>query len=231
VEGLLGRHFGDEVDLLGIDERLVLVRIVLLADGDACQRAALLSQVGDDGTRVDAGDGGDALARAPLSQRLHGGPVRVLLGMVGDNDSGGLDVRGFKVLQQAGIVTGITGGDSVVADERLGEDQDLAAVGGVGHGLGVADERGGEDGFAGDGLAGAERGAVVDGTSLYLSEQARIVRRETNTNGEGSTVLDGPGSALAGSTLDDGSERPVLEGGLKGLGEYVTREHFEQSSD
>jgi hypothetical protein len=38
----------------------------------------------------------------------------------------------------------------------LCEDEDLATVGGVGHGLGVAHERGGEDGFTGDVGLGSE---------------------------------------------------------------------------
>src|SRR5690606_36576245 len=60
----------------------------------------------------------------------------------------------------------LVGRDTVVPDERLGEDQDLAAVRRVGHGLGVADERGREDGLTRDVDVGAEGLAVEDGTIL-----------------------------------------------------------------
>ncbi len=62
---------------------------------------------------------------------------------------------GFEVPEQAMLVAGV-GGNTVVADQRLCEDEDLATVGGVGHGLGVAHERGGEDGFTGDVGLGSE---------------------------------------------------------------------------
>ena len=48
--------------------------------------------------------------------------------------------------------------DAVVADQRVGEDDDLAGVGGVGDRLLVAGHRGVEDDLAGDRLAGGRRG-------------------------------------------------------------------------
>ena len=164
-EGRLGADLLDEVHRAGVEERLVLVGIVLLADGDLGERRALLTEEGDDGAGVDARDGGHALARAPLVQALDGGPVAVLLSDVGNDDTGALDVRRFEVLEQVVLVT-LVGRDAVVPDERLGEDQDLAAVRRVGHGLGVADERGREDGLTRDVDVGAEGLAVEDGTIL-----------------------------------------------------------------
>lgn len=63
------------------------------------------------------------------------------------------------------LVAGV-GGDAVVADQRLCEDEDLATVGGVGHRLGVADEGGREDGFTGNVRLGSERLAFEDGAVL-----------------------------------------------------------------
>lgn len=71
----------------------------------------------------------------------------VFLGVVGHDDTDALDVRRLEVLEQSMLVAG-GGRDAVVADEWLGEDEDLTAVGGVGHGFGVAHEGGGEDGLA-----------------------------------------------------------------------------------
>ena len=170
VEGGLGGDAADQVDGLRVDEGLVLVRVVLLADGDAGERGSLLAEVGDHLAGVDAGDGGDALASAPLGKRLDGGPVAVLQGVVLDNDTRGLDVGGLEVAEQTVLVTG-SGGHTVVANQRLGEDEDLATVGGVGHGLGVSDERGGEDGFTRDVGLGTKRLSGEDGAVLQNGER------------------------------------------------------------
>ena len=61
------------------------------------------------------------------------------------------------------------GWHAVVADQWLGEDEDLAAVGGVGHGLWIADQRGGEDGFARDVGLCTEGLAMVDWSVLCVS--------------------------------------------------------------
>jgi hypothetical protein len=170
VEGGLGGDAADQVDGLRVDEGLVLVRVVLLADGDAGERGPLLAEVGDHLASVDAGDGGDSLAGAPLGERLDGGPVAVLQGVVLDNDTRGLDVGGLEVAEQTVLVTG-SGGYTVVTDQRLGEDKDLATVGGVGHGLGISDERGGEDGFTRDVGLGTKGLSGEDGAVLYRGER------------------------------------------------------------
>ena len=84
--------------------------------------------MGHDRAGVDAGDGGDALARAPLAQRFHGRPVAVLLGYIGDDNPGSLEVGGFEVLEEAELVASFRGWHAVVADERLGEAEDLTQV-------------------------------------------------------------------------------------------------------
>ena len=67
------------------------------------------------------------------------------------------------------LIAGV-GGDSVVADQRLGEDEDLSTVGGIGHGLGVSNEGCGEDSLAGDVCFGTKRLAFEDGAVLQNSE-------------------------------------------------------------
>lgn len=92
VEWSLGRHAADQVDGLRVDVRFVLVGIILLANGDTGERRTLLTEVCHNLTGVDARNGRDTLASAPLSQRLNGRPVAVLQGIVLNNDTRGLDV-------------------------------------------------------------------------------------------------------------------------------------------
>jgi len=192
VEGLLGANLTDQVDLLGIGEGLVLIGIVLLADGDTGEGGTLLTQIGDNSTSVDARNGRDTLTGTPLSQRLDSSPVGVLLGNIGHDDTGGLKVGGLEVFQKTiGVL--LRRRHAVVADERLGEDQDLATVGGVGQRLGVPDQRGGEDGLSGD---------VGAGTKGLAGEQGAIT--------------DGEGSRLEGSTLANGGHEASLSRGLHG---------------
>jgi hypothetical protein len=92
--------------------------------------------------------------------------MAVLKGDIGDDNTSTLDVRRLKVLQKVVLVT-LAGGNAVVANQGLGEDEDLATVRGVGHGFGVADERSGEDGLARDVSVGAKGLASENGAILF----------------------------------------------------------------
>jgi hypothetical protein len=98
------------------------------------QRRPLVPQDARDGTRVDVGEPRDVVPQAPVVERLDGRVVRVLFGEVGDNDRGRLDARGLE------HDTDVCGGDwcgvvrhAVVPDHGRGEDENLAAIRGVGH--------------------------------------------------------------------------------------------------
>jgi hypothetical protein len=95
--------------------------------------------------------------------------MAVFHGIVLDNDSRSLDVGGLKVSEQAMLIAG-SGWDTVVADQWLGEDENLAAVRGIGHGLGVAHKRGCKHCFARDVGFGAKRFSGEDGAILNSSE-------------------------------------------------------------
>ena len=164
-ERRLGAHTLNQVDRAGVDETLVLVGIVLVTDGNPRQRRTLLTEVCDDLTSVDTRDGGHTLAGTPLTQALDRRPMAVLEGNICHDDTGTLDMGRLEILEEVELVT-LVGGDSVVADKRLGEDEDLTAVRGIGHGLGVSHEGGGEDGFTRNVGVGAESGAVEDGAVL-----------------------------------------------------------------
>lgn len=167
-KGRLGADLLHKIDLAGIEETLVFVGIVFVTDGDPGKRGTLLPKMRDDGTRVDTRDGGYTLPGAPIAQALHRGPVAILLGHIRDDDSSALDVRRLEVLEKIVLVPGARG-DTVVADEGLGEDEDLATVRGIGHGFRVADQGGGEDGLSRDVGVGTKGSSVEDGTILRES--------------------------------------------------------------
>lgn len=87
--------------------------------------------------------------------------MRVVGGIVRHHQTRCLDVGALEIFQQAMLVSVIIG-HAVIADQRLSEDENLASIGGVGQGLGVADQRGGEDGLARDVGGSAERFAGED---------------------------------------------------------------------
>ena len=92
--------------------------------------------------------------------------MRVLPRVRADDEAGDVNVVRLKVFGQAVAVDDGLVGDAVVADEGVGEDEDLAAVGGVGEGLGVADHAGVEDDLAGDGGVGAEGPCLEGGRAI-----------------------------------------------------------------
>lgn len=164
-ERSLGAHTLDKVDLARVDKTLVLIGIVLVTNGNSGKGGTLLAEVGDDSTSVDARDGGNTLASTPLAQALDGSPMAVLLSNIGNNHTSALDMGRLEILEKTELIA-LVRGHTVVADQGLGEDQDLATVRGVGHGLGVAHERGGEDSFARDVGVGTEGLALEHGTIL-----------------------------------------------------------------
>ncbi len=97
-ERSLGAHALDQVDLTGVDETLILVGIVLVTNRNPGERGTLLTEVCDNGTGIDASNGGDALPSAPVTQALNGRPVAVFLSDIGHDNSGALDVGRLEVL-------------------------------------------------------------------------------------------------------------------------------------
>lgn len=159
-----------KVNLARVDEALILICVVLVTDRNPSQGRTLLTEVRDNGTGVNARNGGHTLTRTPLSQALNRGPVAVLLSHIRHNNSGTLDVRGLEVLEEVEFVANVRR-NTVVANERLGEDQNLATVGGIGHGLRVANKGGGKDGLARNVGVGTEGDSVENGTILGIASQ------------------------------------------------------------
>jgi len=196
-EGGLGANLLDQVDLAGIDKALVFVGVVLVTDGDPSKGRTLLTEMGDDSASINARDGGNALSGTPLAQALDSGPVAVPLGDIGDDDTGTLDVRRLEILEQVVLITH-RGGHAIVSNKRLGEDEDLTAVRGVGHGLGVSNEGSCEDSLARDVCVGAKGCATEDGT--VTDGEGGL-----DTSGWGGGTVIGGGHLATLASLLDGS--------------------------
>lgn len=65
------------------------------------------------------------------------------------DNTGGLNVGGFEVSEKPMLVSG-RGGYAIISDQRLGEDENLTAIGGIGHRLRVSNEGGSKDCLARD---------------------------------------------------------------------------------
>ena len=133
----------------------------------------MLTEIRHNFTGINSRDSRDALSGTPFGKALHGGPMAMLQGIVLHNDTRGLEVRRFEVSEQSVLVLG-RGGNSIITNQGLCEDENLTAVGGIGHRLGVSDERGGEDSFARDVGFGAERLSGKDWSILSGGEQCAI---------------------------------------------------------
>jgi hypothetical protein len=173
VEWRLGADTTDQVNGFGVNVGLVLICIVFLADSDAGQRRTLLTEIGYNLASIDTGDGRNTLSGTPLGEALYGSPMTVLHGVVLNDNAGGLDVGRLEVSEQSVFIPRL-GGHSIIANQRLCKDEDLATVGGIGHGFGVSNERGGEDGFARDVGFGTERLSREDGSILSSGEQCGL---------------------------------------------------------
>jgi hypothetical protein len=91
-------------------------------------------------------------------------------GIVSDDDASALDGRGLKVAKEIVFIAFVDGGDAVVSDKGLSEDEDLAFVRRIGHGLRVAYDGSREDGFAADIPVGAKGNSVEHGSILRINK-------------------------------------------------------------
>lgn len=82
--------------------------------------------------------------------------MAILFGNIGHHDASGLKIWRLEVSKEAVLVSRVRR-DTVIADQRLSEDQDLSTIRGIGQGLRVSDKRGGEDGFSGNIGLGTKR--------------------------------------------------------------------------
>ena len=184
VERSLGADPPDEIDLLRVDKGLVLVGIVLLADGDAGKGGSAFAQEGDDCASVDSRDGRNTLPGTPIAETLDSSPVAVLLRDIADHHTGGLHVRRLEVFQETVLVAS-HGRDAVVPDQGLGEYKDLASIGWVRERLWITDQRRGEHGLARRVRPSTEGLAAEDGTILTKGQPADLANKTLKRGGGG----------------------------------------------
>src|SRR4051812_41887095 len=190
ARGDLARQVEADHRLLALDE---LARLALAhrAGEDAAAHGAAVAQVPHERARVHAGEAGHAAVGEPVQppalgarrvlavdRRAHDHPARV----------DGVGLHGLAA-------------DPVVADVRVGEDDDLAAVAGVGDRLLVARHRGVEDDLAGHRTAGragvaVEAAAVLEQheprahlTSLCTALNSSVPAAPSSSNSAVSTVV------------------------------------------
>ena len=113
------------------------------------------------GARVDTGKAADTLRGQVLVQGHVALPVRRNAAGLVDDEAPHLDALRLHVL----------GVDAVVTGQRVGEDEDLAGVGGIGEHLLVAGHRGGEDDLAVAAAHGPERPAG-EGGAVFQDEDS-----------------------------------------------------------
>jgi hypothetical protein len=111
-------------------------------------------------------------------------------------------VGGLEVLEKVELVTGGRG-NTVVSNQGLGEDENLASVGGVGHGLGVSNEGGGEDGFTRNVGVGTESLTLENGTISNGESGRERSSRSGSSNGRERHV---PALAASNSLLGQVSD-------------------------
>jgi hypothetical protein len=151
--GLLGRHdlrqvhAGEAWKRFGLRKRLLDVHL-------ACHEAAVLrpvlAQDARELTRVDVGDADDLVLLQIGGEIALRAPVGKEPGQIAHHQPFGVRARRFLVL--------LVG--ARVADVRIGQRDDLAAVRGIGEDLLVPRHGGVEHHFAHRGAAGADRAAV-----------------------------------------------------------------------
>lgn len=97
VEWGFGADFVDEIDLLRVDEGLVLICIILLANCNACKRGTLFTKIGDDSSSINTRYSRYTLLSAPFTKALNRSPMAVVFRNIGNDHTCGLQIGGFEV--------------------------------------------------------------------------------------------------------------------------------------
>jgi hypothetical protein len=106
---------------------------------------------------INAVDGGNTMLLQPLGQTLLRRPMRMLPTVGTDNQARNVNSAALKVERQSIRIDHAFVRDAVIANERIGENENLAAIGWIRQGFGVSDHAGIEDDFTG-GRNGGSKG-------------------------------------------------------------------------
>ncbi len=149
---------GYEVLLVGVGELDGVIDKLEFAE-----HSALLTDFLGESTGVDAFNSRHVLLTEPLAEALLSVPVAIVVGVVGDYDAGDVNLVGLEKLRETRLGVEIIMRHAIVANEWIGEDQDLASVGRIGEALWVARHCGVEDHLASTGVVAAERDTLEGG--------------------------------------------------------------------
>ncbi|KAF3384345.1 hypothetical protein F1880_003105 [Penicillium rolfsii] len=172
---------------LTLDTASDAIGLASLLQQHATQHTTLLTDTLGQRTGVHTVHGRDALLLEPLTQGGRGQEVGEVLARVGcHHQRCDVDLRGLKVcgeLEQ--IIDLLPRGHTVVTHERESDDQDLAAVGGVGDGLGVTNHTRLEDQFTGHTLLRTKVVTLVDSAILQLEGNEPVSATPDGDRGRG----------------------------------------------
>jgi hypothetical protein len=124
VKWHLGGNASNQVLFVRIREGNVLRGMVnkgIVANSNLGKSGSLLSQQVNYSASVHTADGRDTKTLAPLTERFNGSPMRILSGIVVDNDTLNLNTFRFKVLEKTKLISGFTG-NTVVSYKRAREN-------------------------------------------------------------------------------------------------------------
>jgi hypothetical protein len=135
----------------------------MFANGDDAALGAVIAKVTDQAAGIDFGDDGDAAFRKEVFGFIVGAPIA-------DDGRDFADHEPFDIWA-AGFTVGLI--CAVVADLRIGENDDLAAIGRVGEDFLIAGDGGIENNFAGA-LSGRSKTDAFEDDAVFQDENCLL---------------------------------------------------------
>ncbi len=143
MNGVFDADLRDEI----IAVRIVKLDVAIFINHFA-EHAAGAAQFLRQQPRIHAGEAGDFLRLQPAIQRAAAAPMAEIGGKLRHHQRGNLNLIGLK--KTADTVHRLLGRHAVIADEWIGQNQNLAFVGRIGKTFGIPDHAGVENHFAGN---------------------------------------------------------------------------------
>ncbi|KAH3662446.1 hypothetical protein OGAPHI_005698 [Ogataea philodendri] len=133
MERSFGCHLVHKVDSTWIVKRSVFICVIGLANTQLGQTRTLFSQIRNQLSGIDTSDSCHSFTLTPLTQTFNSSPMGVLQSNVTNNNSNTLDVRRLEVLEEVELISGSSGWDTIVTNQRLCEHQDLSSIRRISH--------------------------------------------------------------------------------------------------
>ena len=136
---------------------------VFFDGGEDAAHDAAGAEMADEGAGIEIGNDGDAGVGEEAVGFLVGAPVAGDAGEFADGEAFDVGFGGFV----------IGGAGAVIADLRVGENDDLAGIGGVGEDFLIAGDSGIEDYFAGA-FGGRTKAPALEDGAVFQGEDCRV---------------------------------------------------------